>query len=155
MKLTLIAVGRRPPTWVREGFAEYARRLRGISLELVEIDPGRRSTSADAGRAREEEAGRILKALPRGARVVLLDERGEQLDSRGLADRLRRWQESAGAAALVIGGPDGLAETLRGAADETLALSRLTLPHALARVLLAEQIYRAWTILQGHPYHRD
>ncbi|RME34221.1 MAG: 23S rRNA (pseudouridine(1915)-N(3))-methyltransferase RlmH [Gammaproteobacteria bacterium] len=153
MKISLLAVGQRPPSWVQEGFLEYARRLRGISLELTEIAPGRRGAGID--RAREEEARRILKALPRGARLVLLDERGELLDSRGLAGRLQGWQESGGPVALVIGGPDGVAETVRAAARETLALSRLTLPHALVRVLLAEQVYRAWTILQGHPYHRD
>lgn len=154
MKLLVAAVGTRMPGWAGEGFAEFARRMpRELPLELKEI----RAESRGGGRPLEAllaaEAARIRSALPPRCRLVALDERGDDLTTQALAARLRRWMEGGEDVALVIGGPDGLAPEIRSAAAETLRLSSLTLPHALARVVLAEALYRAASLLKNHPYH--
>jgi 23S rRNA (pseudouridine1915-N3)-methyltransferase len=155
MRLHLICVGTRPPRWVEEGFEEYAKRMpRHLPLSLVEVraEPRSGSTAVDSLRAREAE--RIRAALPPQARLVVLDERGRDLDTAGLSQRITAWQREGRDVALVVGGPDGLEPAIREAADETLRLSSLTLPHALVRVLLAEALYRAVSLASGHPYHR-
>ncbi len=155
MRLRLVAVGTRMPGWVDEGFREYAGRMpRECRLELREIALGRRSRGADTGRAKAEEADRLLAAST-GCFRVCLDVRGEQLDTAGLARRLAAWQQGGQDVALLVGGPDGLAAPCLEAAQWRWSLSPLTLPHGLVRVLLAEQLYRAWTVLTGHPYHRE
>lgn len=156
VKLLLVAVGTRLPGWAEQAFADYARRMpRELSLELRAV----KAEPRDGGKSREAvlaaEADRIRAALPAGARLVALDERGADLDTRALAGRLRRWQEAGETMALVIGGPDGLDAQLKAQAAESLRLSSLTLPHALARVLLAEALYRAASLLKNHPYHRE
>lgn len=155
MKLLVVAIGQRQPAWAEEAWAEFAKRfppdLR-LELKALKAEP-RNGRSADQCKA--AEARRIEDALPRGVRRVLLDERGQRVTTRQLADRLTAWRADGRDAALVIGGPDGLDATLTATADETLRLSDLTLPHALARVLLAETLYRAWTVLELHPYHRE
>ncbi len=154
MRVRVIAVGTRMPAWVRTACDDYLTRLRAtLGVSLIEIDPApRRGTAAQ--RALAAEGRRLLGALAAHDYVVALDERGHQLSTRELADwlaaRLRQGQDLA----LVIGGPDGLADEVRSRSNFTLALSRLTLPHALARVLLTEQLYRAHSILMNHPYHR-
>ena len=154
----IVAVSKRQPDWVSEAFHDYARRLpRETRIELVEVKPERRSgdDEAAATRVRTREAERIRAALPRGARVVAMDERGARITTLGLADLVAEWLRTGRDVAFVIGGADGLAPDLVRTADESLSLSTLTLPHGLARVVLAEQLYRAWTVLQGHPYHRE
>lgn len=154
MKLLLIAVGKRPPPWVTQAFDDYARRLPPEHpLDLIELAPARdRQQSASA--QRREEGRRLLERIPAGAWVVALDERGRQLDSPGLCRRFESWRAMGRDLVLLLGGAEGLDEAVRDRADELLALSRLTLPHTLARVVLVEQLYRAWTLMSGHPYHR-
>ena len=155
MRLRLLAVGTRQPGWVDAATREYLRRLRAPwRCELVEIEAATRGARG-ADDAVRREGGRVLAALRDRERVVLLDENGKSLDTRGLAARLAALADRSPDLALLIGGPDGHAPAVRARAAESWALSRLTLPHGLARVLVAEQLYRAQTVLLGHPYHRD
>jgi 23S rRNA (pseudouridine1915-N3)-methyltransferase len=155
MRIRLIAIGRRMPAWVESGYAEYAKRLPcECALSLAEIEPGQRGKGGGAERARTDEGKRMLKAIPKGARVVALDGAGEHWSTETLAEQLRRWLAGGRDVALLVGGPDGLAEPCLARADQRWSLSRLTFPHPLVRVIVAEQLYRAWTLVQGHPYHR-
>lgn len=156
MGLAIIAVGERPPAWVDAAIADYLRRLpRPWTPEVVLIPPGRRRRAGDVARAVAEEGERVLAALAAKARVVLLDERGEAWRSVELARRLATWSHDGRETVFVVGGPDGHAPEVRARADHVWSLSALTLPHALVRVVLAEQLYRAWSIEAGHPYHRE
>lgn len=156
MKLHLIAVGHKMPGWINAGYEDYARRMPpDLPLALTEIRPGHRVAGEDGVRARQIEAERILAALPGGAVPVVLDERGAQVTTRELATWLERWRAEGVSPAFVIGGADGLDDSVKARAGKLLGLSKLTLPHALARVVLAEQLYRAVCIMKGHPYHRD
>lgn len=156
MKLWLVAVGQRQPAWADAAYADYEKRfppeLR-LTLKAVKAEP--RSGGRTAEQMMQAEAQRIEAALPRGVRRVVLDEGGSRVSTVQLADRLRAWMGEGRDVAILIGGPDGLAEPLKHGADERLRLSDLTLPHAFARVLLAEALYRAWTVMVGHPYHRE
>lgn len=155
MRLRLLAVGTRMPGWVEEGFSDYAKRLSGdISLELVEIPAGKRSKGADLARLKEQEGEALLAALRPQERVIALDVLGRSLSTEDLADTLKTWQVDGRPAALLVGGPEGLSAAALARADEKWSLSRLTLPHPLVRIVVAEQIYRAWSLLRGHPYHR-
>lgn len=155
MKLWLLAVGQRMPGWVEEAYAEYARRMPAETpLVLREIRAETRGANQSADGVMEREARRIEEALPSGCRIVALDEHGARHTSRSLAEELARWRQDGRDVALLIGGADGLAPRIKSRADQLLRLSDLTLPHGLARVLLAEQLYRAHTLLTGHPYHR-
>lgn len=155
MRLRLLAVGTRVPGWVNEGFADYAKRLSGdMSLELVEITAGRRLKATDLARVKEQEGEALLAALRPQERVIALDVLGRTLSTDDLADTLRDWQVDGRPAALLVGGPEGLSRAVLERADEKWSLSRLTLPHPLVRIVVAEQLYRAWTLLKGHPYHR-
>lgn len=155
MRLRLIAVGGRMPDWVQTAFDDYVRRLpRELRMELVEIPLAVRGKNADIARARQLEGERVLKALPENMRTVALDERGAGWSSLDLADQLKRWQQDGRDVALLVGGPDGHAPEVIKRAEQKWSLSPLTLPHALVRVLIAEQIYRATTLIAGHPYHR-
>lgn len=156
MKLCVIAVGQRVPAWANQAWDDYAKRFPPeLRLQLKPIKTEPRSGGKTAAQLMAAERQRIEAALPRQAHVVALDERGSPLDSPGLATRLGQWQALGRDVALLIGGPDGLDPALRQSAHERLRLSDLTLPHALVRVLLAEQLYRAWSIHTGHPYHRE
>lgn len=156
MKLIVAAVGTRLPDWMNAGFAEYAKRMpRELPLELVEIKPEPRTTGKTVAAMMAAEAKRIEAALPSRCRRIALDERGAALDTQALAQRLGQWQEGGDDIAFLIGGPDGLDAALKASAHETLRLSSLTLPHGLARVVLAEALYRAHSLRSGHPYHRD
>lgn len=156
MRIQVIAAGTRRPAWEREGFQTYAARMpRECSLTLVEIPIARRSPGAELARLVQREGDLMLRAVARSARVVALDERGEACDTRALAVRLAAWMRDGRDVALLIGGPDGLAPACLQAAEARWSLSPLTLPHGLARIVVAEQIYRAWSVLTGHPYHRD
>lgn len=156
MKLIVAAVGTRLPDWMNAGFAEYAKRMpRELPLELVEIKPEPRTTGKTVAAMMAAEAKRIEAALPSRCRRIALDERGEALDTQALAQRLGQWQDGGDDIAFLIGGPDGLDPALKQGAHEKLRLSALTLPHGLARVVLAEALYRAHSLRCGHPYHRD
>ena len=156
MKLIIIAVGARMPSWVAEGYREYAKRMPPKSvLELIEIKPEPRTSGKTAAQMLAAEAVRIRAALPKGARVIALDERGKDMSTCGLAVQLEAWMQEKGPLVFLIGGADGLDAAMKKTALMQLRLSSLTLPHGLARVLLAEQLYRALSILGGHPYHRE
>ena len=147
MRVTILSVGHKMPAWIQEGFQEYVRRMPPeIRVDLVELKPGK--SKDDEGRA-------MLEALPGGATLVALDERGKGLSTRELATTLSDWMREAVQPCFAIGGADGLADAVKQRAARTISLSALTLPHQLVRVVLAEQLYRAWTILARHPYHRE
>lgn len=155
MKIRLIAIGGKMPQWVTEGYQEYAKRLPPeVSLELVELPLGHRGKGADLARAKRQEGDQMLAAIPKGDRVVALEVGGKSWSTEQLARQLEGWQMDGRNVSLLVGGPDGLDGRCVAAADQKWSLSPLTLPHPLVRVLLAEQIYRACTILQGHPYHK-
>ena len=155
MRILLIAAGTRQPQWVQAGFEEYARRMRGdCTLELVEIPLGRRTSRGTARRAVEQEADRALRAIPRGARAVALDVAGSPWSTERLAARMRGWMSGGAPVCLLAGGPDGLSPRVMERACERWSLSPLTLPHGLVRPLVAEALYRAWSLNRGHPYHR-
>ncbi|MCP5305178.1 MAG: 23S rRNA (pseudouridine(1915)-N(3))-methyltransferase RlmH [Chromatiaceae bacterium] len=155
MQIHLIAIGERMPAWVQAGYQEYARRLPGeCALNLVEITAGRRTKNTDTARLVRDESERLLAAVPRGAIVVALEVGGTSWSTEQLAGQLDTWMNSGHDLALLVGGPDGLTDEVRNAARQLWSLSALTLPHPLVRVLLAEQLYRAWSILRNHPYHR-
>ena len=155
MKAKLIAVGEKAPAWVSEGFAEYRKRLsHWLPLDLVEIAPGLRGKGRDPARATADEGARVLAALPRGAHVVALDGRGRPWSSEELARRLEHWRGQGQDLAFLIGGPEGHAPDVLAAAHESWSLGPLTLPHMLVRLVLAEQLYRAASLLANHPYHR-
>ncbi len=150
-------MGQRLPDWARLGCAEYAKRLpRHLGFELIEIPPGARSRGGNvsASTAIATESDRILSRVSRTDRVIALDERGQGLTTMEMANHMDRWQQTGTDVALLIGGADGLHEDCLARAQETWSLSRLTLPHAMARLVLHEQLYRAWTLNAGHPYHR-
>jgi 23S rRNA (pseudouridine1915-N3)-methyltransferase len=155
MKLVIVAVGQRVPDWAQTAWDDYAKRFPPelkIELKAVKTEP-RGSKTLDTLLAAERE--RIQAAIPKNARIVALDERGSNLTTKALAQRLSDWQLGGDDIALIIGGPDGLEPGFRQAAHERIRLSDLTLPHAMARVLLIEQLYRAWSVNAGHPYHRE
>jgi 23S rRNA (pseudouridine1915-N3)-methyltransferase len=144
------------PAWIRSGFGEYVKRLPPeIKVELVELKPEDRTSGKTVEKARALEGERILAAIPAGATVLALDEKGRAFTTQGLSVMLAGWMREATHPAFVIGGADGLSDEVRSRADKLVSLSAMTLPHGLVRVVLAEQIYRAWTILANHPYHRD
>ncbi len=155
MKLLIVAVGQRVPDWAQTAWDDYAKRfppeLR-VELKAVKTEP-RGSRTVEQLMAAERK--RIEEAIPKGTRIVALDERGSTLNTMALAAKLKDWQLGGDDVALVIGGPDGLEPAFRQAAHERIRLSDLTLPHAMVRVLLVEQLYRAWSINANHPYHRE
>jgi 23S rRNA (pseudouridine1915-N3)-methyltransferase len=155
MRARIIAVGERMPGWVAEGFAEYRKRLsHELPLELLELKPGTRGKGRDDARAMHDEGAAILAALPRDTHVVALDGGGRAWSSEALAAQLAQWRMAGRDLAFLIGGPDGHAPEVLARADQTWSLGPLTLPHMLVRLVLAEQLYRATTIVAGHPYHR-
>ena len=155
MKLLLVAIGVKAPAWADEAYADFAKRFPPecrLELKALKAEP-RDGKSAEQLMA--AEAQRIEAALPKGVRRVVLDERGTRVTTLQLAERLKFWLGDGRDVALIVGGPDGLDASLKATADETLRLSDLTLPHAFVRVLLAEALYRAWSVTVGHPYHRE
>ena len=155
MKIIILAIGDKLPDWADKAVAEYVKRMpREVRVEIIPIRPEKRS-GQPAERIKTIEGARLLEKCPAAARLVALDEHGKELTSRQLASAMDDWLQSGRDTCLVIGGADGLSDEVLQRAELTLSLSRLTLPHALARVMLAEQLYRAWSVLTGHPYHRD
>ncbi len=156
MRLLVAAVSARPPAWVAQGWNEYAKRMpRETPLELLEIRPEPRTAGKTAAAMMAAEAARVEAALPARCRRVALDELGEAPTTRQLSERLAKWMAGGEDVAFMIGGPDGLDPRLKDSAREVLRLSSLTLPHALVRVVLAEALYRAGSLLRNHPYHRE
>lgn len=155
MKFILLAVGTKMPAWITTGFTEYQKRMPShMQLVLQEIEPVRRTGKSASDKAREIEAKAILEALPRRAHVVALDEHGRQYTSMELADKIHDYQQLGSDVVIIIGGPEGLTREVLDRANETISLSKLTLPHPLVRVFIAETLYRAYSIDAGLPYHR-
>ncbi len=155
MKLVVAAIGQRMPKWVDQAWDEFARRFPpSLPLELKEIRMPQRSRKPDIAALKRQEGAALLAAVPASAWLVALDERGKQWSTEDLAARFEDWMHEGRDIAFLIGGPDGLPESSRSRADHCWSLGRATWPHALVRVMLAEQLYRAWSITQNHPYHR-
>ncbi len=155
MQLTIAAVGHKMPAWIETGFAEYAKRMpHECRLQLKEIKPVERSGSKTAETVMALERTRIEAAIPKGARIIALDEHGKDVTTIQLSQYLTQWQQTGRDVTFVIGGADGLDAQFKASAELLIRISSLTLPHGMVRVLLAEQLYRAWSITQNHPYHR-
>jgi len=147
MRITVLAIGHKMPSWIEEGFREYAKRMPPEArVELIELKPGK---------DKDDEGRKLLDALPQGAALLALDERGKAVTTQGLSVMLSDWMRDGSSPAFVIGGADGLSDEVKERAAKLISLSALTLPHQLVRVVLAEQLYRAWSILARHPYHRE
>ena len=156
MKLQLVAVGTKMPAWVTTGFQEYQRRFpRDLPLELIEISAGKRGKNADIERILQREGEQMLAAVSKSACIVTLDIPGRPWTTPQLATELERWQMDGRDVAILIGGPEGLAPACKAAAEQSWSLSTLTLPHPLVRVVAAESLYRAWSVNNNHPYHRE
>ncbi|QJD58940.1 23S rRNA (pseudouridine(1915)-N(3))-methyltransferase RlmH [Pseudomonas sp. gcc21] len=155
MRIRLISVASRMPRWVEEGYQEYAKRMPAdLPLDLVEIPLSTRGKNADVARLMRREGEQMLAATQPGDRIVTLEVAGRNWSTEQLAEQLERWRLEARNVNLMVGGPEGLAEEVAARSDQRWSLSALTLPHPLVRILLAEQIYRAWTVLNRHPYHK-
>jgi len=156
MKLRILAVGTKMPRWVDDGVKEYSKRLpRDVSLEFLEIPLGARGKNPDIAKAIKQESDSLLSAIDKKDFVVALEVKGQSWSTEVLAQKLETWQMDGHNLALLVGGPDGLSDACRARANQMWSLSALTLPHPIVRVILAEQLYRAWTITQNHPYHRS
>lgn len=156
MQIDLIAVGKKMPTWIESGFKEYAKRLpKNINFKLIEITPATRSKNNNADNYKQKEQEKIEATLSPKSIIIALDERGKSINSQQLANQLQTWNDDNQHISLIIGGADGLNEPLKKKANQLWSLSAMTLPHGLVRVMVAEQIYRAWSITQNHPYHRE
>jgi len=156
MKIQLICVGQKMPQWVSQGFQEYSKRLAShLKLELVEIALPHRHKNADIQRLKDEEGEKMLAAITPQTNIVALDEHGQLWNTQQLAFQLQQWMNESSNIALLVGGPDGLSQNCLKRARQKWSLSPLTLPHPLVRVVIAEQLYRAWSLLNNHPYHRE
>lgn len=156
MKIFLIAVGKRMPAWVEAGYKEYEKRLQqDCQLELIELDTGKRSKKSHSIINKLEDAKLISKAIPKNCHVVVLDVKGKQHSTEGVAERMEYWLQMGKDVSLIVGGADGLDDSIIKLADEKWSLSSLTFPHPLVRVIIAEQLYRAWSFSKNHPYHRE
>jgi len=155
LKINLLTIGQHLPDWINTGFNEYAKRLPPeCALHLIELPAVKRGKNYPVAQAIEEEGDRLLAAVPKNTHLIALDERGTLWNTVTLSEQLAKWQQQGQSVGLLIGGADGLADRCKKAAKQTWSLSPLTLPHGLVRVMVAEQLYRAWSILQNHPYHR-
>ncbi len=155
MRVRLIAVGSKMPKWVTQGYDDYAKRLsKDFSLELIEIPMAPRGKNADIAKAIRKEGDAMLEAIPDGDKVIAMEVLGKEWSTEQLADQAEQWRMEGFNVSLLVGGPDGLDPRCTARADQAWSLSRLTLPHPMVRIILAEQIYRAWTLMNNHPYHR-
>jgi len=156
MVIHFIVVGQKMPKWVLEGYGEYAKRLpKSCSMKLVELPMAIRGKTSSVEKNKQQEAKRIESAIPKGAKIIVLDEHGKQTTTLQFSEKLKEWLGSGQDIALIVGGPDGLLTELLQKAEWKWGLSKLTLPHPMVRIVVAEQVYRAWSILQSHPYHRE
>ena len=155
MKIRLLCIGQKMPKWVDEGYNEFSKRMSGdCQLQLIELPMAKRQKNSSTTKLKQKEAQTLIDALKPREHLVVLDVLGKAVDTQQLTSCIKRWQTLGSDVAIIIGGPDGLDKQILSMAKETLSLSRLTLPHPLVRVLLAEQLYRAWSINKGHPYHK-
>jgi 23S rRNA (pseudouridine1915-N3)-methyltransferase len=155
MLINFVCVGSKMPAWVNQGYEEYAKRLnKDIRIKLIEVVASKRAKTISVEKLKAEEAGRILKVIPKGAYVVALDVKGKQWSTEDLSVQLERWLHLGQDVNLIVGGPDGLDAEILKLANEKWSLSNLTFPHPIVRVVVSEQIYRAWSLLNNHPYHR-
>lgn len=156
MRIHLIAVGKKMPEWVNSGFSEFSKRMPPeLQINLVEITPSVRNKTTPIEKNIKEEGKRIQSAIPSNSRLIVLDEKGKNFSSVELSKKMEEWFPQGQDIAIVIGGADGIDDRIKQQANESWSLSSFTLPHALVRVIVAEQLYRAWSILKGHPYHRE
>ena len=156
MRINLIAVGKRTPAWVENSFREYSKRLpREMTVNLVEIPPAAQSSKSSIENKIKKEIKLIKSVIPKNNLVVVLDEHGKIFSSKQLAEKIDGYIQQGQDISIIIGGADGLCEKFKKSADEVWSLSKMTLPHALVRTIIIEQIYRAWTIINNHPYHRQ
>ena len=156
MKLLIVSVGHKMPDWITQGFNEYTKRMpREAKITLLEIKPESRTLGKSTEQIMQAEAQRILQTLPSGCLRIALDERGAAPTTKQLASQMQDWMRAGQDVAFIIGGADGLHDTVKQSAQQLMALSALTLPHAFVRVLLAEQLYRAYSLMHNHPYHRE
>ena len=156
MKVRLIAVGKKMPEWINTGYSEFSKRMPPeLQINLIEITPSMRSKTTVIEKNIKEEGERIQSAIPANSRLIVLDEKGKNFSSIDLSKKMESWLPMGQDIAIVIGGADGIDPKIKQQTDEKWSLSSFTLPHALVRVVIAEQLYRAWSILQGHPYHRE
>jgi len=158
VRIHLIAVGSRMPVWVQSGYQEYAKRLSQSAecrLQLIEIEAGKRGKNADINRILQDEGTRMLAAIPANSYVIALDVQGQAWNTAQVAQQLKKWQFLGRDISLLVGGPEGLAPDCLAKAEQKWSLSPLTFPHPLVRVIVAEQLYRGWSLLRGHPYHRE
>ena len=156
MQIQIVSVGQKMPAWVDSACADYIKRMpRELPIQITSIALAHRKNNDASKRPKQQESQQILKKLTPGSFNIALDEHGKQWSSTEWAQQLKHWMFEYPRVNLVIGGPDGLADDCRAACAQTIALGRMTMPHALVRVVLVEQLYRAWTLLQGHPYHRE
>jgi len=156
MKVHLIAVGKKIPEWINSGYAEFSKRMPPeLQIDLIEITPSVRNKTTPTEKNIKEEGKRIQSAIPANSRLIVLDEKGKNFSSIALSKKMESWLPMGQDIVLVIGGADGIDPKIKQQADEKWSLSSFTLPHALVRVVIAEQLYRAWSILKGHPYHRE
>jgi 23S rRNA (pseudouridine1915-N3)-methyltransferase len=154
MKIKLLSVGQKMPAWIQKGYVEYAKRLpSNCSIELVEISGGHRGKSTSVEKSKQQEALSLLKIIKPKDWVVILDVKGQSWSTEKLSEQLESWQFNAQDVCLIVGGPYGLGSDVISRANQSWSLSKLTFPHPMVRILIVEQIYRAWSILQGHPYH--
>jgi len=155
LKIQIVAVGTKMPSWVIQGYQEYSRRFPSdMPIHLTEIPAGKRGKNADIARILNKEGDALLTAIPKGNRIVTLDIPGKRHDTPSLAKRLEAWKFDGRDVSILIGGPEGLSDRCKAAADESWSLSPLTMPHPLVRIVMAESLYRAWTVTTHHPYHR-
>jgi 23S rRNA (pseudouridine1915-N3)-methyltransferase len=156
VKIHLIAVGKKMPEWINTGYAEFSKRMPSeLQINLIEITPSTRNKSTPIEKNIKEEGERIQSAIPANSKLIVLDEKGKNFSSIDLSRKIEGWLPMGQDISLIIGGADGIDPEIKQQADEKWSLSSFTLPHALVRVVVAEQLYRAWSILQGHPYHRE
>jgi len=156
MKIHLIAVGKKMPEWINTGYAEFSKRMPPeLQINLIEITPSVRNKSTPVEKNIKEEGARIQTAIQANSRLIVLDKKGKNFSSVALSEKMESWLPMGQDISIVIGGADGIDPVIKQQADEKWSLSSFTLPHALVRVVVTEQLYRAWSILQGHPYHRE
>ena len=156
MRIHLIAVGKKMPEWINSGYSEFSKRMPPeLQINLIEITPSVRNKATPTEKNIKEEGERIQSAIPPNSRLIVLDEKGKNFSSVELSKKMEEWFPQGQDIAIVIGGADGVDPTIKQQADESWSLSSFTLPHALVRVVVAEQLYRGWSILKGHPYHRE
>ncbi len=156
MKIHLIAVGKKMPEWINTGYSEFSKRMPPeLQINLIEITPSTRNKSTSIEKNIKEEGERIQSAIPDNSKLIVPDEKGKDFSCIALSKEMESWLPRGEAISIVIGGTDGIDPVIKQQADEKWSLSSLTLPHALVRVVVAEQLYRAWSILKGHPYHRE